>query len=232
MPPLIATRGLTVRRNGRLVLYDVGLAVRRNEIVTVVGPNGGGKTTLLRALIGSVPSTGDIERAPGLTVGYVPQRLHADPTLPMTVGRFLRLGARRAGGDIGGALAQVGVADLAEHQVSALSGGQFQRVVMARALLAGPDLLILDEPAQGLDQPGIESLYGTVESVRKRNSCGVLIVSHDLHIVMRTADHVIALNGIVWCQGTPDDIAASQEYAAMFATKETRTLSVLPCTHA
>ncbi len=233
MATLISAEGLTVRRDGRLVLFNVNLAIERGEIVTVVGPNGGGKTTLLRALIGSVPSSGRIERAPGLALGYVPQRLQADATLPMTVKRFLRLGSgRKSDGSIHEALDEAGVPDLADRQVSALSGGQFQRVVMARALLAEPDLLVLDEPAQGLDQPGIASLYRKVESIRARYGCGVLIVSHDLHIVMRTADRVIALNGIIWCEGTPDEVAASKEYGAMFGEQEEDTFSFLRCTHA
>lgn len=233
MATLISAVELTVKRDGRLVLFDVSLAIERGEIVTVVGPNGGGKTTLLRALIGSVASTGRIERAPGLAIGYVPQRLLADATLPMTVRRFLRLGSdRKSDDDIHQALDEAGVPDLAGRQVSALSGGQFQRVVMARALLAEPDLLVLDEPAQGLDQPGIASLYRKVESIRTRYGCGVLIVSHDLHIVMRAADRVIALNGIIWCEGTPDEVAASEEYGAMFGERDEETLSILRRTHA
>ena len=136
---LIATHGLSVRLGGHLALHDIDLAVNRGEIVTVVGPNGSGKTTLLRALVGAVPPiAGSVERAPGLRIGYVPQRLHLDATLPMTVARFLRLGARRKSGDIGRALEETGVPDLAGRQMTALSGGQFQRVLLARALLSSP----------------------------------------------------------------------------------------------
>ena len=222
---LIAAHGLTVRLAGRLALYDVDLAVERGEIVTVVGPNGAGKTTLLRALIGSIPSTGRIERAPGLRIGYVPQRLHLDTTLPLTVGRFLRLGARRGRGNFGEALAETGVPDLAKRQMSALSGGQFQRVLMARALLADPDLLMLDEPAQGLDQPGIVALYRLVETIRTKLGCGVLMISHDLHVVMRAADRVIGLNGIIWCEGTPTAISSDWEYQSLFGGADQEVLA-------
>ena len=171
---LIATHGLSVKLAGHLVLHDIDLAVERGEIVTVVGPNGSGKTTLLRALVGAVPlAAGSVERAPDLRIGYVPQRLHLDATLPMTVARFLRLGARRGSGDIGRALEETGVPELAKRQMTALSSGQFQRVLLARALLSAPDLLLLDEPAQGLDQPGIAALYRLVETVRGRLDCGV-----------------------------------------------------------
>ena len=222
---LIAAHGLSVRVAGRLLLYDVDLTVERGEIVTVVGPNGAGKTTLLRALIGAIPATGRIERAPGLRIGYVPQRLHLDATLPLTVGRFLRLGTRGDRNGVGRALAETGVPDLAGRQMSALSGGQFQRVLLARALLAEPDLLMLDEPAQGLDQPGIAALYRLVETIRTRLGCGVLMISHDLHVVMRAADRVIGLNGIIWCEGTPTVVSSASEYHTLFGDLEEDVLA-------
>ena len=222
---LIAVRGLSVRISGRLLLHDINLTVERGEIVTVVGPNGAGKTTLLRALIGAVPATGRIERAPGLRIGYVPQRLHLDATLPLTVGRFLRLGTGRGGNGVREALAETGVSDLADRQMSALSGGQIQRVLMARALRTAPDLLMLDEPAQGLDQPGIAALYRLVETIRTRLGCGVLMISHDLHVVMRAADRVIALNGIIWCEGVPTAVSSATEYHALFGELEQDVLA-------
>ncbi len=226
---LIATHGLTVRLAGHLVLHDIDLAVERGEIVTIVGPNGSGKTTLLRALVGAVPLVaGSVERAPGLRIGYVPQRLHLDATLPMTVARFLRLGARRNSGDIGRALEETGVPDLGDRQMTALSGGQFRRVLLARALLSAPDLLLLDEPAQGLDQPGIAALYRLVETVRGRLDCGVLMVSHDLHVVMGATDRVIGLNGIVWCEGPPMTVSSGAEYRALFGAVEEGALALYP----
>ena len=226
---LIATHGLTVRLAGHLVLHDIDLAVERGEIVTVVGPNGSGKTTLLRALVGAVPLiAGSVERAPGLRIGYVPQRLHLDATLPMTVARFLRLGAQRGSGDIGRALEETGVPELAKRQMTALSSGQFQRVLLARALLSAPDLLLLDEPAQGLDQPGIAALYRLVGTVRGRLDCGVLMVSHDLHVVMGATDRVIGLNGIIWCEGPPMTVSSGAEYRALFGAVEEGALALHP----
>jgi zinc transport system ATP-binding protein len=217
--PLIAATGLAVRLGRHEVLHDVSLSLERGEIVTIVGPNGSGKSTLLRALIGAVPlSRGQVRRAPGLRVGYVPQRLHIDPTLPMTVMRFLALPRRRAGADLRAALDRAGLPDLRHRQMADLSGGQFQSVLLARALIDSPDLLILDEATQGLDQPGSAAFYRRIEEVRQDMGCAVLMVSHELHVVMSASDRVICLNGHVCCEGRPEIVAQAEEYRALFGT--------------
>jgi zinc transport system ATP-binding protein len=217
--PLIAATGLAVRLGRHEVLHDVSLSLERGEIVTIVGPNGSGKSTLLRALIGAVPlSRGQVRRAPGLRVGYVPQRLHIDPTLPMTVMRFLALPRRRAGADLRTALDRAGLPDLRHRQMADLSGGQFQSVLLARALIDSPDLLILDEATQGLDQPGSAAFYRRIEEVRQDMGCAVLMVSHELHVVMSASDRVICLNGHVCCEGRPEIVAQAEEYRALFGT--------------
>ena len=216
---LIETRGLTVRLGGRTVLHDVDFAIERGEIVTVVGPNGSGKTTLLRALIGALPpARGAVARAPGLRLGYVPQRLHIDPTLPLTAARFLNLPRRVARADVDTALARAGAGGLGGRQMSDLSGGQFQRVLLARALLERPDLLILDEATAGLDQPGQAAFYRRIEEVRREMDCAVLMVSHELHVVMSASDRVVCLNHHVCCEGKPDAVASAPEYRALFGT--------------
>jgi len=184
----------------------------------VVGPNGSGKSTLLRALIGALPpAAGRVVRAPGLRLGYVPQRLYLDPTLPLTVGRFLDLPERRPAAARASALTRVGLApEVALRQLSALSGGQFQRALLARALLGAPQLLILDEPTQGLDQPATAAFYRLIEAVRAETGAAVLMVSHDLHVVMAASDRVICLNGHVCCEGTPTVVSAAPEYRALF----------------
>jgi zinc transport system ATP-binding protein len=216
---LVRLTDLSVRYGARTVLHDVSLAIEPGEIVTIVGPNGSGKTSLLRALIGAVkPSRGKVTRKPGLRIGYVPQRLHIDPTLPMTVARFLRLPGGASAEAIARALHEAGVPDLSSRQMSELSGGQFQRVLLARALIGSPDLLVLDEATQGLDQPGSAAFYRQIEEVRRRTGCAVLMISHELHVVMSASDRVICLNGHICCEGAPAIVASAPEYRALFGT--------------
>ncbi len=219
MNSLISMDGLTVAHGGNTVLSGVSLSIAPGEIVTVVGPNGSGKSTLLRSVIGALkPSRGTVTRAPGLRIGYVPQKLHIDATLPLTVRRFLSLPERVSDARASEALIQAGAGDLAARQMSGLSGGQFQRVLLARALLCNPQLLILDEATQGLDQPGSAAFYQRIEKVRQDLGCAVLMVSHELHVVMAASDRVICLNGHVCCEGAPEHVASAPEYRALFGT--------------
>ena len=216
---LISVRDLDVRLGGQAVLHNVSLDITAGEILTVVGPNGSGKSTLLRSLIGAVaPARGRITRAEGLRIGYVPQQLHIDPTLPLTVARFLDLPHRVAAPDARAALERAGAGDLATRQMSELSGGQFQRVLLARAILGKPQLLILDEATQGLDQPGSAAFYARIAELRRDLGCAVLMVSHELHVVMAASDRVICLNGHVCCEGAPEQVASAPEYRALFGS--------------
>lgn len=214
---LLSIAGLDLALGGHPVLEDIHLDLDRGEIVTIVGPNGSGKTTLLKSIIGALaPQRGCIDKSPGMVIGYVPQRLHLDATLPMTVSRLMRLPRRRPMHEIDTALERAGVTQQASSQISDLSGGQFQRVLLARALLSSPDLLILDEATQGLDHQGMADFYRQIERVRQELGCAVLMVSHELHVVMRTSDRVICLNRSICCAGTPEGVAASPAYRAMF----------------
>lgn len=216
---LVRVENLSVRYGARTVLSDVSMGIEPGEIVTIVGPNGSGKTSLLRAIIGAVkPFEGRVIRGSGVKIGYVPQRLHIDETLPITVTRFLKLPDGATSAEIDQALAQAGVPDLSEAQLSQLSGGQFQRVLLARALIGKPDLLLLDEATQGLDQRGSASFYQQIEHVRQDTGCAVLMISHELHVVMSASDRVICLNGHVCCAGTPAVVASAPEYRALFGT--------------
>lgn len=216
---LVTVHDLSVRYGARTVLSGVSLGVEPGEIVTIVGPNGSGKTSLLRAIIGAVkPFRGHVEQGRGVKIGYVPQKLHIDETLPITVSRFLKLPGGVGPDDIDQALTQAGVPDLSGAQLSKLSGGQFQRVLLARALIGKPDLLLLDEATQGLDQRGSASFYQQIETVRQDTGCAVLMISHELHVVMSASDRVICLNGHVCCEGTPAVVASAPEYRALFGT--------------
>lgn len=217
MGALIGAERLSVTLEAQPVLTDVSLSVQPGEIVTILGPNGSGKSTLLRALLGIVPaSKGCVTQRPGLVVGYVPQRLAVDRTMPMTVRRFLSLPQRVGDADAAAALIRVGLPEVAGRQMADLSGGQFQRVLLARALLSKPDILILDEPTQGLDQPGEAAFYRLIEEVRRETGVAVLMVSHDLHVVMAASDRVICLNGHICCEGTPRVVSTAPEYRALF----------------
>ena len=214
---LIAAQRLELRYGARRVLHDIDFAIERGEIVTIVGPNGSGKTTFLRALLGVVrPTGGRVLRATGLRIGYVPQRLHIDPGLPLPVGRFLSLPSPASKTDMAEVLTRVGVGGVMAQNMATLSGGQFQRVLLARALLARPDILMLDEPTAGLDQPGVASFYRLIEDVRRDTGCAVLSVSHDLHVVMSASDRVICINGHICCEGAPHVVRAAPEYRALF----------------
>jgi zinc transport system ATP-binding protein len=216
--PLIRMAGVTVGYGAAPpVLHEIDFVLQPGEIVTIVGPNGSGKSTFLKAALGmTVSVAGRVTRAPRLSVGYVPQRLHLDPSLPLTVARFLGLGQRLDPVAIPALLARVGAPGLEGRNMATLSGGQFQRVLLARALAGRPQLLALDEPTQGLDQPGIAAFYRLVEDVRRELGCAVLLVSHDLHVVMSASDRVLCLNGHICCQGTPSAVSAAPEYRALF----------------
>ena len=229
MSALIEARDLTIQRPGsaETVLRDVDFRIAAGEIVTVVGPNGSGKSSLVRALLGHAPLAGGrVARRSGLRIGYVPQRVQIDTAIPMTVRRFLSLPRRIADRDAAAVLARTGVPGLQRRQLTQLSGGQFQRVLLARALLHRPDLLVLDEPTQGLDQPGMVAFYQLVEDVRRQTGAAVLMVSHDLLVVMRASDRVICLNGHVCCEGTPQDVSVDPAYRALFGADAQGTLAL------
>ena len=215
---LIEISKLEVKYGSKKVLQNINLSLIANEILTIVGPNGSGKTTLFKAIIGSVPlSKGKISIKPNLRIGYVPQQLKVDQTLPITVERFLKL-ATRNNNDIEKMIAFFGSENIFREQINSLSGGQMQRVLLARALVNKPEILLLDEATRGLDQPGIAAFYRKIENISKETNCAILMISHDLHVVMSASDRVICINGHICCQGTPENVATSPEYQTLFGS--------------
>jgi zinc transport system ATP-binding protein len=215
--PLIELSGLHLAFGPRVALSDVSLELRAGEIVTIIGPNGAGKTTLLRVALGlQRADAGTVRRRPGLRVGYVPQRLAIDETLPLTARRFLALVPGAKPPAMTAALTETGAPHTLDLPLQTLSGGELQRVLLARALLREPELLVLDEPVQGVDITGQAELFALIRRLRDTRRCGVLLVSHDLHLVMAATDRVICLNHHVCCSGHPDTVSRDPAYRALF----------------
>jgi zinc transport system ATP-binding protein len=224
---LVSLSNAGVRRDGAWLVRGVDLAVRPGEIVTLIGPNGSGKSTTAKMALGILsPDEGRAERRADVRVAYVPQKVTVDWTLPLTVERFLSLTAKADALDAEAALAATGISHLRFSEVRNLSGGEFQRALLARAMCRKPDLLVLDEPVQGVDYTGEIALYELIKRIRDDLGCGVLLISHDLHVVMAATDHVICLNGHVCCQGAPVAVASSDEYRRLFGGRASSTLAV------
>lgn len=215
--PLIRLQQVSVGFRQESVLENVQLTVNAGEIVTLIGPNGAGKTTLVRAVLGLLkPDSGSVWRKPRLRIGYMPQKLTVDPTLPLSVLRFLRLVPGVDRHTALAALAEVGAEQVIDSPLQNISGGELQRVLLARALLREPELLVLDEPVQGVDVAGQAELYRLITQLRDRHGCGVLMVSHDLHLVMSTTDQVVCLNRHVCCSGHPEQVSGDPAFVELF----------------
>jgi len=224
---LIEARAVNLTRGGRLILHDVNLRVSEGEIVTLVGLNGSGKSTLVRVLLGLVaPDHGRVHRRAGLTIGYSPQRLQTDPTLPLTVARFLTLGGPASRAALASVLDEVGAGGLLDTQLADISGGELHRVQLARALLRSPELLVLDEPVAGVDIAGQSDIYRLIANIRDRRGCGVLLVSHDLHLVMADTDTVACLNHHICCTGRPESVTRHPEFVSLFGRQAAETLAL------
>ena len=230
--PLIDVRGLAVRAGRRQLLHDIDLTVASGEIVTLIGPNGAGKTTLIRAILGLQNlSAGAVHLRPRIRIGYMPQRLAIDPSLPLTARRFIGLGGRVNKGKRRAILDEVGVQHIVDSSIHDLSGGEFQRVLLARALMRDPGLLVLDEPAQAVDVTGQAELYKLVAQIRTERGCGVLMASHDLNLVMSSTDNVICINGHLCCAGHPDSITSDPTYMEMFGEQLAENFALYQHSH-
>lgn len=225
--PLVRLDSAGIHRARRWLVRGVSMSVEEREIVTLIGPNGSGKSTTAKMALGILkPDEGSAIRRTGLRVAYVPQKLTVDWTLPLTVSRFMRLTAHVSEDEARSAMSSTGIFHLAKAEVRTLSGGEFQRVLLARAIARNPDLLVLDEPVQGVDFGGEIALYDLIKRIRDEMHCAILLISHDLHVVMAATDRVICLNGHICCSGTPKAVASSAEYKALFGARAASTLAV------
>ncbi|MBF0454406.1 MAG: ATP-binding cassette domain-containing protein [Magnetococcales bacterium] len=225
--PLIEAQDAGLQSGGVTRLSHVSMAVHPGEIVCIIGPNGAGKTSLIRLLMGLEPlSSGKVVRREDLRIGYVPQKMPIDPTLPLPVHRLMTLTVRKPRASVLSALQETGVAHLIDAPVCNLSGGEFQRVLLARALLREPQLLVLDEPVQGVDFTGEAALYELIGRLRTTHGCGVLLISHDLHVVMAATDRVICLNRHVCCAGSPETVSRHPEFAQLFGGTTSQAYAV------
>ena len=227
MTLLIQAAGIAHAHGGNQLFEDLLFEVRAGDRIALIGENGAGKSTLLKIAARLIkPDEGSVARRPDLRVSYVPQKLVVDWTLPLSVQRFLHLTGHISEREAADAMAETGVSHLAQAQVRNLSGGEFQRVLLARAIARKPQLLVLDEPVQGVDFNGEIALYDLIKRIRDELDCGILLISHDLHVVMAATDRVICLNGHVCCSGTPTAVASSAEYKALFGGRAASTLAV------
>jgi zinc transport system ATP-binding protein len=224
--PLIEGRGVSLKLGHRVILDGVDIDVMPGEIVTIIGPNGAGKSSLVRVLLGlQAVTSGRIQRKNGLRIGYVPQRFPLTPNVPLDVRRLLSLTLRPTPADIDAALAETGIAHLQNAAVASLSGGELQRALLARALLRKPELLVLDEPVQAVDFIGETKLYELIAEIRRRHGCGILMVSHDLHMVMADSDRVVCLNGHICCEGGPETVRHDPEFVKLFGPQAARVIA-------
>lgn len=230
MNALVELSDVRLQAGERRILDDIALQIAPGQIISLIGPNGAGKTSLVKVVLGLIRATGGrVWRQPGLRVGYMPQQLTLNGNLPLTAERFLSLARRHDRRRLDWALARAEATHLARQSLHKLSGGEIQRVLLARALLNQPQLLVLDEPAQGVDISGQQALYQRISQLRDELGCAVMVVSHDLHWVMAQTDSVICLNQHICCHGHPDTISSDPAYLTLFGA--TRDSALAPYHH-
>ena len=222
---LVKLKNAGFRIKNKWLVQSVSFQVEKGKIVTLIGPNGSGKSTTAKIALGIFKKIeGEVEKYTN-KVGYVPQKISIDWTLPLRVSDFMVLTANIKSEDIDEALSLTGVIHLRNKNLGSLSGGEFQRVLLARAISKKPELLVLDEPVQGVDFTGEIALYELIKKISDELNCGILLISHDLHTVMSATDHVVCLNGHVCCSGSPIDVARNNEYKALFGEQASKTLA-------
>ena len=228
---LVKLNEVGFQQNKKWLVKGVSLQVERGKIVTLIGPNGSGKSTTAKIALGIYKNIeGQVEKFTS-NIGYVPQKISIDWTLPLRVKDFMILTDNLKDDALDEALTLTGVKHLKDKNLGNLSGGEFQRVLLARAISKKPELLVLDAPVQGVDFTGEIALYELIKKISEKLNCGILLISHDLHTVMTATDHVVCLNGHVCCSGSPKDVARNNEYKALFGEQASQTLSVYEHKH-
>ena len=228
---LVKLNEVGFEQNKKWLVKGVSLQVERGKIVTLIGPNGSGKSTTAKIALGIYKNIeGQVEKFTN-NIGYVPQKISIDWTLPLRVKDFMLLTDNLKDDALDEALTLTGVKHLKDKNLGNLSGGEFQRVLLARAISKKPELLVLDEPVQVVDFTGEIALYELIKKISEKLNCGILLISHDLHTVMTATDHVVCLNGHVCCSGSPKDVARNNEYKALFGEQASQTLSVYEHKH-
>lgn len=229
---LIELQAISVTIGQKNILDNINLMVKAGSITTIVGPNGGGKSTLLKVLLKLIkPQTGKVIYHSGLKIGYVPQKIHLDPTFPINVHKFLSLKTGISEFEIEQTLALLSITHLKNSSMHKLSGGEMQRVLLARAILNKPNLLLLDEPTQGVDISGQVELYQLINQTRNLLHCAVVMVSHDLHLVMANTDHVLCINRHLCCSGTPETVVVHPKFVGFFGEQLGKEIGLALYTH-
>ena len=229
--PLISLDSISLVRQKNHILRDISLTIKTGDFITVIGPNGAGKSMLLKTLMGFYkPTSGRITRTANLSIGYMPQHIHLDQTIPISVARFLRL-TQKTATPIDQTASETNITALLDRLLSALSGGELQRVLLARALMNDPHILILDEPAQNLDIAGQLAFYRLLEDIYKTRDLAILMVSHDLHMVMARTKQVICLYHHICCSGAPQSVTKEPEFISLFGDDMARMMAVYQHEH-
>ena len=228
---LLKLENVGFSKNNKWLVKGVSLEVRQGEIVTLIGPNGSGKSTTAKIALGIYKKIeGKVNKFTN-KIGYVPQKISIDWTLPIRVIDFMSLTDEPTDEQINIALNLTGVEHLKNKSLGSLSGGEFQRVLIARAIAKQPEVLVLDEPVQGVDFKGEIALYELIKKISEELNCGILLISHDLHVVMSATDFVVCLNGHVCCSGTPQVVAKNNEYKELFGDRASSILSLYEHKH-
>ena len=228
---LLKVENAGVSINDKSLVKGVSFEIKQGEIVTLIGPNGSGKSTTAKIALGIYKKIDGKVKKYTNKIGYVPQKISIDWTLPIRVSDFMTLTEELNQDQINIALNLTGVEHLKNKSLSNLSGGEFQRVLIARAISKKPELLVLDEPVQGVDFKGEIALYELIKQISEKMKCGILLISHDLHVVMSATDFVLCLNGHVCCSGAPHKVVKDSKYKELFGDRASNILSLYEHKH-